>query len=82
MAILAQFLKNEHGATAIEYALIASIIVLVIVAGVRLVGAQVSAVFTEVGHLLNEATVRGVSKRGGAAPRPAKSPSPAWARRA
>ena len=52
MAILAQFLKNEHGATAIEYALIASIIVLVIVAGVRLVGAQVSAVFTEVGRLL------------------------------
>jgi pilus assembly protein Flp/PilA len=52
MAILAQFLKNEHGATAIEYALIASIIVLVIVAGVRLVGTQVSAVFTEVGRLL------------------------------
>ncbi len=52
MAILAQFLKNEDGATAIEYALIASLIAIFIVAAVQLVGTQVSTVFTEVGNAL------------------------------
>ena len=53
MAILARFLKNEDGVTAIEYALIACFIALSIVAAVRLVGTQVSAVFTEAGAALN-----------------------------
>jgi len=52
MAILTQFLKNEDGATAIEYALIASLIAVFIVAAVQLVGTQVSTVFTEVGNAL------------------------------
>jgi pilus assembly protein Flp/PilA len=52
MAILARFLKNEDGATAIEYALMASLIALFIVAAVQLVGTQVSTVFTEVGGAL------------------------------
>jgi pilus assembly protein Flp/PilA len=52
MAILAQFLKNEDGATAIEYALMASLIAIFIVAAVQLVGTQVSTVFTEVGGAL------------------------------
>ncbi len=52
MAILAQFLKNEDGATAIEYALMASLIAIFIVAAVQLVGTQVSTVFTEVGNAL------------------------------
>ncbi|HKI15217.1 MAG TPA: Flp family type IVb pilin [Roseiarcus sp.] len=47
MAILARFPKNEDGATAIEYALMASFIALFIVAAVRVVGTQVSTVFTE-----------------------------------
>ena len=49
MAILAQFLNDEDGATAIEYALIASFIALFIVAGVQTDGTKVSTVFTEVG---------------------------------
>jgi pilus assembly protein Flp/PilA len=52
MMVLAQFLKNEDGATAIEYALIASLIAVVIVAAVQVVGTQVSTVFTEVGAAL------------------------------
>ena len=52
MAILAQFLNNEDGATAIEYALIASLIAVFIVAAVQVVGTQVSTVFTEVGAAL------------------------------
>jgi pilus assembly protein Flp/PilA len=49
MAILARFLDNEDGVTAIEYALIASLIALFIIAGVQTVGTKVSTVFTEVG---------------------------------
>ncbi len=49
MAILAHFLRNEHGATAIEYALIASMIALVIITSVQTVGTKVSTVFNEVG---------------------------------
>jgi len=52
MAILARFLRNEDGATAIEYALLASFIALVIVAGVKAAGTKVSSVFTEVGSAL------------------------------
>jgi pilus assembly protein Flp/PilA len=50
MAILARFLNNEDGVTAIEYALIASLIALFIIAGVQTVGTKVSTVFTEVGN--------------------------------
>ncbi len=49
MAILARFVSNDDGATAIEYALMASLIALFIIAGVQTVGTKVSTVFTEVG---------------------------------
>ena len=52
MAILARFIINEDGATAIEYALIASLIAVFIIVAVQLVGTQVSTVFTEVGSKL------------------------------
>ena len=52
MAILIQFLRSEDGATAIEYALIASLIALFVVAAVSTVGTQVSTVFTEAGAAL------------------------------
>ena len=49
MAILARFVSNDDGATAIEYALMASLIALFIITGVQTVGTKVSTVFTEVG---------------------------------
>ena len=52
MAILARFINNEDGATAIEYALMASLIALFIIAAVQTVGTKVSTVFTEVGGAL------------------------------
>jgi pilus assembly protein Flp/PilA len=52
MAILARFLHNEDGVTAIEYALMASLIALFIIAAVQTVGTKVSTVFTEVGASL------------------------------
>ena len=49
MAILARLRNNQDGATAIEYALMASLIALFIIAAVQTVGTKVSTVFTEVG---------------------------------
>jgi len=47
------FIRNEDGATAIEYALIASLIAVAIITAVQTVGTKVSTVFTEVGGALN-----------------------------
>jgi pilus assembly protein Flp/PilA len=47
------FIRNESGATAIEYALIASLIAVAIITAVSTVGGKVSTVFTEVGNSLN-----------------------------
>ena len=52
MANFKQFLANEDGVTAIEYALLASLIAVFIVAAVQTVGTRLSTVFTEVGSSL------------------------------
>jgi pilus assembly protein Flp/PilA len=52
MTNLARFFENESGATAIEYALIASLIAVFIITAVQTVGTKVSTVFTEVGGAL------------------------------
>jgi pilus assembly protein Flp/PilA len=46
------FLSDESGVTAIEYALIASLIAVFIIVAVQLVGTNVQKVFTEVGTAL------------------------------
>jgi pilus assembly protein Flp/PilA len=46
------FATDESGVTAIEYALIASLIAVFIMTAVQTVGANVSAVFNEVGSTL------------------------------
>jgi pilus assembly protein Flp/PilA len=43
-----QFIREEEGATAIEYGLIASLIAVFIIAAVGLVGANLSSTFNEV----------------------------------
>ncbi len=52
MNLVNKFIRNEDGATAIEYALIASLIAVAIIAAVQTVGTKVSTVFTEVGNSL------------------------------
>ena len=52
MRSIQNFLRNEAGVTAIEYALIASLIAVFIIVAVQLVGTQVSTVFTEIGAAL------------------------------
>ncbi len=50
---LRRFLKNEDGATAIEYGLIAALIGVVIITAVTKVGTNVSKTFTKIGSALN-----------------------------
>ena len=47
-----RFARDTNGATAIEYALIASLIAVVIIAAVQTVGTNVSTVISEVGNAL------------------------------
>jgi pilus assembly protein Flp/PilA len=49
---MSRLIADEAGVTAIEYALIASLIAVFIVAAVRTVGTRLSVVFTEVGASL------------------------------
>ncbi|ASY65496.1 Flp pilus assembly protein, pilin Flp (plasmid) [Sinorhizobium sojae CCBAU 05684] len=46
--LLVRFVRNESGATAIEYGLIAGLIAVVIIGAVTIVGTDVSAVFTSI----------------------------------
>jgi pilus assembly protein Flp/PilA len=47
------YIHGEDGATAIEYALLASMIAMAIVIGVQLMGTQLSTVYVEIGNALN-----------------------------
>jgi len=49
MKLVARFLKNESGATAIEYGLIAALISVVIIGVITTVGSNLQGVFTTIG---------------------------------
>ncbi|MCR9137124.1 MAG: Flp family type IVb pilin [Alphaproteobacteria bacterium] len=51
----ARFLKDESGATAIEYGLIAALISVALIAGATLVGNELEDVFNEIGTQLKSA---------------------------
>lgn len=48
-----RFLSDTAGATAIEYALIASLIAVAVISAVQMVGTRINTVFGEVGNALN-----------------------------
>ncbi len=50
--LFARFLKDENGATAIEYGLIAGLISVVIITAVTTVGTKISTDFSEIGNVL------------------------------
>ncbi len=50
---LPSFLRNDSGATAIEYGLIAGLIGVVIITAVTTVGTRVSGTFKKIGSALN-----------------------------
>lgn len=55
MNMFKRFLKDESGATAIEYGLIAALIAVTIIAGARLVGTELASTFTDVSTELSSA---------------------------
>lgn len=52
---IASFIRDESGATAIEYGLIAGLISLVIIVSLGLVGDELSAAFTKISTSLSSA---------------------------
>ena len=54
--LIKRFIRDEDGATAIEYGLIAALIAVAIVAVLLTLGPQLEAVFTRVGTTLSDAT--------------------------
>ncbi len=53
MKTLMKLIKNESGATAIEYGLIAALIAVVIITAVTTVGTNLKATFTTIGGSIN-----------------------------
>jgi pilus assembly protein Flp/PilA len=51
--LLARFVKNESGATAIEYGLIAALVGIAIIAGATLLGGALNDTFTTVADTLD-----------------------------
>ncbi|THK36102.1 Flp family type IVb pilin [Ensifer sp. MPMI2T] len=54
--LLVRFARNESGATAIEYGLIAGLVAVVIIGAVTTVGTDVKTVFTTISEKLKPAT--------------------------
>jgi pilus assembly protein Flp/PilA len=54
--LFARFLKDESGATAIEYGLIAALIALAIMAGASQIGSALDTNFTTIGSCLDNPT--------------------------
>lgn len=54
--MLARFIREEEGATAIEYGLIASLIAVVIIAAVAAIGTNLSATFNSVATHISKGT--------------------------
>ena len=52
---VSRFAKDESGATAIEYGLIAALIAVVIIAAVTIIGTQLNKTFTSIGTSLSTA---------------------------
>ncbi len=52
IAKLHQFLKNEDGPTAVEYAVMLALIVVVCIAAIQLIGTQASMTFSSVGQAI------------------------------
>jgi pilus assembly protein Flp/PilA len=56
MSIISQFAKDESGATAIEYGLIAALIAVAIIAAATALGGKLSNLFTSISSKLTTAS--------------------------
>ena len=55
MKMIINFLKDENGATAIEYGLIAALISLALIAGAKVLGPAINSTFNTAGTTMNGA---------------------------
>jgi pilus assembly protein Flp/PilA len=55
MSFLQRFMKNESGATAVEYGLIAALIGVVIIAGASTLGSALNSKFSSIGSTVSNA---------------------------
>jgi pilus assembly protein Flp/PilA len=55
-ALMNRFVKDESGATAIEYGLIAALIAVVIISALRTIGTNLNTAFVTIGSGLNSST--------------------------
>lgn len=62
--IFARFLKDESGATAIEYGLIAALISVALIAGATTLGNSISTTFSGLAGKLDSATNKGATGTG------------------
>ena len=52
MKVIKKFMSDDHGATAIEYGLIAALIAVVIITAVTLLGVNLSNIFTDTANAI------------------------------
>jgi pilus assembly protein Flp/PilA len=64
-SLFTRFLKNESGATAIEYGLIAALIAVVIIGALRLAGTELTTTFTNIRTALQGANAPAAGAGGG-----------------
>ena len=57
MKTIAKFLRDDSGATAIEYGLIAALIAVAIITAATTLGSNLSSLFTDIGTRLSNVTV-------------------------
>ena len=63
--IFARFMKDESGATAIEYGLIAALISVGIIAGASTIGSTLTRVFNDIGAQIGGSGAGGAAAPGG-----------------
>jgi pilus assembly protein Flp/PilA len=57
MKTIAKFLRDDSGATAIEYGLIAALIAVAIIAAASMLGGQLGNLFNDIGNRLGDVSV-------------------------
>jgi pilus assembly protein Flp/PilA len=60
-----RFLKDESGATAIEYGLIAALIAAVLITALTMIGTELSTKFTNIANTVKDAGATGTGGTGG-----------------
>jgi pilus assembly protein Flp/PilA len=61
--IFSRFIKDESGATAIEYGLIAALIAVGIIAAATTLGSNISTTFTTIGAKMVESNAAGIAAK-------------------